>query len=50
LNVPKSVRFGFTVKVFVAESKLMKVGKKAVFYSTTDIDWMQSASKEFITV
>ena len=38
LNVPKSVGPGVTVKAFVAELKLIKMGKTEVFYSITDTD------------
>ena len=38
LNVPNSVGPGVTVKVFVAELKLIKMGKTEVLYSITDTD------------
>ena len=38
MNVPKSVGPGVTVKVFLSESKLIKVGKTTVLYSITDTD------------
>ena len=38
LNEPKSVGPGVTVKVFVAELKLIKMGKTEVLYSITDTD------------
>ena len=45
INVPKSVGPGLTVRIFVVALKLMKTGRLAVPYSTTEVIGAHEASK-----
>ena len=45
MNEPKSAAPGMTVRKFVDASKLIKLGKLAVPYNTTEVNALQAAFK-----